>query len=83
MTTKKQIKATKTATCMKCLCALGNLSAPKVSNINIIPKIPGINAVQLVPNSIFSFGFGLGQAMSHKLILMEGLIQKLGQSMVL
>ena len=46
-TAKNPMTPIKTATCMKCLCAFGNLAAPKVNNIKIIPNIPGMKAVQL------------------------------------
>ena len=47
----KPNKAMSTATCIMCFLALGALSAATANKIKIRPIIPGIKAVQLLPNS--------------------------------
>ena len=48
---RKPSKAMSTATCMICFLALGALSAATAKRIKIKPIMPGIKAVQLLPNS--------------------------------
>jgi hypothetical protein len=60
-------KAMSTATCMMCFFAFGALSAATASKIRIKPMIPGIKAVQLLPNSSASPASGALRTFSQLL----------------